>query len=129
MKYRALAYAGVVLGVVALASSFAEPFAGGSTKSTATISAVCSTTSTGVLFVDYTYAGFSGGVRGVDFSVSNVADITDPMKGGSGEVRQAFHAPSGASSPFTFTGITAQLVNQSGKVIAGSATSADPESC
>jgi hypothetical protein len=128
MKYRALAYAGVVLGVVALASSFAEPFASGSTKSTA-ISATCSTTSTGVLFVDYTYSGFSGGVRGVDFTVSNVADIVDAVKGGSGEVRQAFHAPSGASSPFTFTGITAQLVNQSGKVIAGSATSADPESC
>jgi hypothetical protein len=130
MKHRVLAYAGVVLGVVALASSFAEPlaFASGSGGSATTMAAGCSTTA-GVLSVDYKYSGFSGGVRGVDFNVGNVADIVDAVKGGAGEVTQDFHFPLGQSAPFTFTGISARLVSQSGKVIPGSTLSADPTTC
>src|SRR5258707_183965 len=77
MKYRAPAYVGVVLGVVALASSFAEPMAlaNGSSGPTATITVNCQ--GPGALWVGYTYSGFSGAVRGVDFVVGIVGETVD----------------------------------------------------
>jgi hypothetical protein len=119
MKYRALACAGVALGIVALASSFAEPMASaqGSSRSTATITLTCR--STGDLFVDYSYSGFPGAVRGVDFAVGIVGDTVDSVKGGSGEVIQAFNKTF-VGSPIAWGAVSAQLVGQNGRVIAGS---------
>ena len=119
MKHRALAYAGMALGILALASSFAEPmaFAQGRTGPSATITVTCR--STGVLFVDDTYSGFPGAVRGVDFIVGKVGETVDPMKGGSNEVTQAFNQ-SRVGSPIDWGAVSVQLLGQSGRVIAGS---------
>ena len=121
MKHRALAYAGMALGIVALASSFAEPmaFAQGRTGPSATITVTCR--STGVLFVDDTYSGFPGAVRGVDFIVGKVGETVDPVKGGSGEVNQAFNQ-SNVGSPIDWGAVSVQLLSQNGRVIAGSPT-------
>jgi hypothetical protein len=119
MKHRAVAFAGIVLGIVALASSFAEPmaFAQGRTGPSATITVTCR--STGVLFVDDTYSGFPGGVRGVDFLVGKVGETVDPVKGGSGEMIQAFNQ-STLGSPVDWGAVSVQLLGQNGRVIAGS---------
>ena len=121
MKHRALAYCGVVLGVAVLGSTFAEPMVsaqGGGTGPTATIAVTCR--STGDLFVDYTYSGFSGAVRGVDIHVGKVGDIVDAVKGGSGEIIQAFNQ-STVGTPIAWGTVGAELVSHTGKVIAGSA--------
>ena len=119
MKHRAFAYAGVALGVITLASSFAEPmaFANGHSGATTTVTLNCR--STGILFVDDTYSGFPGGVRGVDFAVGIVGDVVDSVKGGSGEVNQAFNR-SLAGHPIAWGTVSAQLVGQNGRVIPGS---------
>ncbi len=119
MKLRALAYAGVALGISALVSPLAEPMASaqGNPAQTATITVTCP--STGDLFVDYAWSGFSGAVRGVDFVVGIYGETIDPVKGGSGEVIQAFNQTA-VGSPVDFGAVSAQLVSQSGKVIAGS---------
>src|SRR3974377_2463937 len=119
MKLRVLAYAGVALGVVALASSFAEPmaFAKGSSGPTAVVTVTCR--GTGLLFVDDSYSGFPGGVRGVDFVVGVVGDTVDSVKGGSGEVTQAFNKSTGGHS-IDGGAVSAQLRGQNGRVIAGS---------
>jgi len=120
MKHRVLVYSGVVLGVVALVSAFAEPMvsAQGGTAPTATISVTCR--STGDLFVDYTYSGFTGAVRGVDFHTDKTGDVVDAVKGGTGEVIQAFNQ-STLGTPVVWGMVSAQLVGHTGKTIAGSA--------
>jgi hypothetical protein len=119
MKLRALACAGGVLGVVATASWVAVPAASaqGNSGSSATITISCR--GIGDLFVDYAYSGFPGGARGVQFVVSNLGDNVDASKGGSGEVMQAFNK-SALGKSFDFGTVSAQLVGQSGKVIADS---------
>jgi hypothetical protein len=119
MKHRVLACAGLTLGVVALVSSFAEPmaFAQGPSRATATITVTCR--STGDLFVGYTYSGFSGAVRGVDFANGIFGETVDAVKGGSGEVIQAFNKTT-VGSPIDWGAASAQLLGQNGKVIAGS---------
>lgn len=118
MKHRALAYAGVVLGVVALASSFAEPMAvaNGSTGRTATITVTCQ--NTGEIVVGLIYSGFSGGVRGADFFVG-AGETFDPVRGRSGDVGQGFNQHN-VGNPIDWGAISAQLVGQNGRVIAGS---------
>jgi hypothetical protein len=123
MKLRVLSYSGVVLGVIALTSSFAEPMVaaqGGGTGATATIAVTCR--SQGDLFVDYTYSGFPGSVRGVDFHVGKVGDIVDTVKGGTGEVIQAFNLTT-VGTPINWGTVGAALVSRTGKVIGGSTTS------
>jgi len=119
MKHRALAYAGVMLGVVAFASSFAEPvaLAQGNSCQTATIVVTCK--GTGVLSVDYSYSGFSGAVRNVQFDVGNFGTTLDPVKGGSDDVSQAFNQ-SLLGRSIDWGGVSAQLLSHNGKVMAGS---------
>src|SRR5215469_9210007 len=91
MRHRAFAYAGVVLGVVALAS-FVEPMAlaQGSNVRTATVTVTCQ--GTGEILVSYSYSGFPGAVRGVDFLVGSVGSTPDMVvKGGDGQVGQGFN--------------------------------------
>jgi hypothetical protein len=92
-------------------------FAQGSRGPTASITVTCR--GTGDLFVDYTYSGFSGGVRGVDFLVGRVGETVDAVKGGSGEVVQAFNQ-SAVGSPIDWGAVSAWLVGHTGKVIDGS---------
>jgi len=118
MKHRALAYAAVVLGVVALASSFAEPvaFAQGSSGPTATITVTCQ--GPGALMVGYTYSGFSGAVRGVDIVVGIVGETVDAVKGRSGEGGQGFNKSNLGSQ--NWGTVSAHLLSHRGAVIAGS---------
>lgn len=119
MKHRAPAYAGVVLGVVALASSFAEPmaFANGSSGPTAAITVTCQ--GQGELLVGDTYSGYPGSVRGVDFVTGISSEINDAVKGRSGEAMQGFNR-SNVPGPTDWGTVSVQLLGQSGKVIAGS---------
>jgi len=120
MKHRVLAYSAVVLGVVALTASFAEPAVsapGGNTGPTATIAVTCR--GTGDLFVNYTYSGFTGAVRGVDFHVAKMGDFVDAAKGGSGQVVQAFNQTA-VGTPINWGTVGAELVSHTGKVIGGS---------
>jgi hypothetical protein len=131
MKHRVLACAGLTLGVVALVSSFAEPmaFAQGPSGATATITVTCQ--STGDLFVGDTYSGFSGAVRGVDFVVGIEGDTIVTVKGGSGEVIQAFNKTI-VGSPIAWGAVSAHLVGQNNRVIAGSvvvANGGNPVTC
>jgi hypothetical protein len=122
MKHRVLAYSAVVLGVIALTASFAEPAVsaqGGNTGPTATIAVTCR--GTGDLFVNYTYSGFTGAVRGVDFHVAKMGDFVDAAKGGSGQVVQAFNQTA-VGTPINWGTVGAELVNHNGKVIGGSTT-------
>ena len=121
MKRRALAYSGVVLGVVALASSFAEPvaLAQGNSAPTANITVTCR--GTGDIAVDYSYSGFTGAVHGVDFVVSNFGEMVDTVKGGSGDVNQSFNK-SLLGTSVNWGAVHGQLLGHSGKVIAGSIT-------
>jgi hypothetical protein len=119
MRHRGLVYVGVALGIVAATSSLAEPLASakGSGQRSETITVECR--STGDLFVDYAYSGFPGGVRAVDFVVSNSPQAVDAVKGGSGEVIQAFNQ-SLLGTPVDWGTVSAQLLGQNGRVIAGS---------
>jgi hypothetical protein len=118
MKHRALAYAAVVLGIVAMASSFAEPVAvaQGSSGPTATITVTCQFP--GALMVAYTYSGFSGPVRGVDFVVGIGGETVAAVKGKSGGAMQGFNKSNLGSQ--NWGAVSAQLLNQKGEVIAGS---------
>jgi hypothetical protein len=119
MRHRALAYAGVVLGVAALAS-FVEPMtlAQGSPVRTATVTVSCQ--APGKLLVSDSYSGFPGAVRGVDFLVGSVGSTPDMMvKGGDGQFSQGFNQPTSGSA-VDFGTVGADLLDQSGKVIDGS---------
>jgi hypothetical protein len=127
MKHRALAYAGVVLGVVLMMSAYTAPMASaaGGTAPTAMITSVgCRTDLGGALAVTYQYSGFPGSVRSVDFHVEHVVagDQVASVKGGTGPqagVTAFFAVPNGIS-PFTWGQVTVQLLGNSGKVIQGS---------
>ena len=121
MKRLALVYSAVMLGVVAFASSFAEPSvsARSSTGPSATIAVTCR--STGVLFVNYTYSGLSGAVRGVDFHVDKVGETVDAVTGRSGQVVQAFNQ-SAQGHAVNWGTVGAKSVGHTGKLIAGSST-------
>jgi hypothetical protein len=118
MKRRALVYPGAMLGIVAVASTFAEPMvaAQGNPGTTVTISVTCR--STGDLFVDYTYSGLSGAVRGIDFHVDTVGDNVDAVTSRSGEVIQAFNQ-STVGHPIVWGAVNAAAVGHTGKAIAG----------
>jgi hypothetical protein len=122
MKHRVLGCCGVVLGVIVLTSSFAVPMVsaqGNGAGPTATIAVTCR--STGDLFVDYSYSGFSGAVRGVDFHVDKVGDIVVTVKGGTGEVIQAFNQTA-VGTPINWGTVGAELVSHTGKIVGGSTT-------
>jgi hypothetical protein len=131
MRHRALAYAGVVLGVVAFAA-FVEPMAlaQGSPVRIATVTVSCQ--GPGELLVSDSYSGFPGAVRGVDFLVGSVGSTPDMMgKGGDGQLSQGFNQ-GGSGSTVDFGTVGAALLDQSGKVIDGSsalANSGNPVSC
>ncbi len=120
MNHRALAYSGVaLLGI--LAFSFTAPMASAASGNgpTATITSVgCGVN--GSLFVIYQYSGFPGSVRAVDIAVRNAGEAVIQVKGGTGTVTQAFALPQGATSPFTWGEVSAQLLGTNGRVIPGS---------
>jgi hypothetical protein len=126
MKLRALAYAGVVLGVVLMMSSYAEPMAsaaGGSAPTAMITSVGCPSGFNGALSVTYQYSGFPGSVRTVDFLVQNAGEQTQAVKGGTGSQSgntAFFQVPQGGISPFTWGEVTVQLLSNSSKVIQGS---------
>src|SRR3974377_236179 len=121
MKHRVLAYVAGGLGGVGLTASFAEPAVsapGGNTGPTATIAVTCR--GTGDLFVNYTYSGVTGAVRGVDLHVGKMGAFVDPAKGRSGQVVQAFNQTA-VGTPINWGTVGAELVSHTGKVIGGSA--------
>ena len=126
MKHRALACAGVVLGVVLMMSSYAVPMASaaGGTAPTAMITSVgCPSDLGGALSVTYEYSGFPGSVRTVDFQVANAGDQQAVVKGGTGPqggIPAFFAIPSGQTAPYTWGVVTVQLLGNSGNVIKGS---------
>ena len=125
MKHRALAYAGVILGVVLMMSSYAVPMASAAGGTAMITSVGCRTDLTGApLSVTYEYSGFPGSVRTVNFHVANVVagDQQAAVKGGTGPqggVTAFFQRPNG-TSPFTWGEVTVELLGNSGKVIQGS---------
>jgi hypothetical protein len=128
MKLRSLAYAGAALGVVALTSSFAEPmaFAKNAGAQTTLATAGCQQAGqviVGDLFVTYTYSGFPGAARGVEFLVGTT-QATDAAKGGSGTMVQAFNQ-SVAGVQVHWGVVHVELVDQAGKVIPGSEVAAN----
>jgi hypothetical protein len=132
MKLRALGYAGVVLGVVLMMSSYAVPVASAAGGTAMITSVGCPANHGGDLGVTYEYSGFPGSVRTVDFHVANVVagDQQAAVKGGTGPQGgvTAFFAPNG-TSPFDWGQVTVQLLGNSGKVIQGSTIMSTPVPC